>query len=726
MRTVADIVQALHVKKIGPSEEELRGLPYKNAFIYPRLSSPAQVKESHESMREIVELLKLAKRDGYHSEIEPAHVEDIVQKIQKDINSKDILKDGQITIDFRDLGISGRRSSSDRSGLKYLITSIDEDRTGGIYVSEACRLTRDQRRITPYTLLELFKQHNCRVRTPEYVLNPCVQHDWDKLADELESGIEELNVMSRRLNRKRRQKAERGEYVGGPVPPGFVVEIKETEPSGRCIYGKYRRYHPHAKIVERILREYGKQGFSEMKTHQALGELFYPSFPPELQYMERLSALRMTTKIEGVGYRISPSMISSLAMNPTLVGVWRYGDIEPIQDNHEKAVPVDLWLEAFQGCSQHIKPRGRGIRHEPLEWNGLLWCGNHDLAKRISGHSSKESYRCQSDYVQGRGPSCLDITTHYLDIPFTRAVLQKLSFTPFAEEVLMQMEADYAHSSLEMEERKKDIARIERRLTNLEEQLGWEGGKHDRILLKQIENTQSDLDNLRSKPVPTQSVPKLSYKMVKDFLVGLPEKWDKYPRTLRNRLLRRIIDRAVISHKGELIRATIYWKTGQTQAVEIHRVRTRGNRGSSWVKEELEHLKILWPNTAQEIILSLLPRRTWKAIAHQAHKLGLRRSPELSNHTPRRRWDPNEEDKARQLFEAGTPITDIVSNVNRSYTAILQRSWGKGWQRPHSNKRIVVAALPSTIQNPEVSKSITSGTPFGGQVISGIALGLLM
>ena len=405
-----------------------------------------------------------------------------------------------------------------------------------------------------------------------------------------------------------------------------------------------------------------------------------------------------------------------LATNLTLVGVWSYGDIELIPDNHDKVVPEDLWLEAYRGYKDRSKRRGRSINHEPLEWDGLLWCGNHDVPQRISGHTSKEAYRCQSDYVQGRGPSCLDISSHYLGKPLTEAVLQKLNFTPFAEEVLIQMEVDYSYSSLEMEERKKDIARLDRRLSNLKEQLGWEGGKHDQVLLQQIEKTEHNLDELRSRPVPTQSVPEVSYNVVKDFLVGLPEKWYTYSRTLRNRLLKRLIDRVVICHHGQIVEATIYWKTGQTQVIQIRRARARGTRESRWTEGELETLKKLWPNSSRETMLRKLPGRTWKAVTHQAYNLGLRRASESSNHTPRHRWEPNEEDKARELYEAGTAINDIASNVGRSYTAVLQRSWEKSWQRPHSNERMATTELLGANQNPEVSKRFSSGLVFGGRV----------
>ena len=126
------------------------------------------------------------------------------------------------------------------------------------------------------------------------------------------------------------------------ILPGFIVPVIDTRSNGSRIYGKYQWYAPHAEIVEKILREFIKKGCSPMRTHRALGGLTYPLFPPELSYMERLSSLRMAEKIEGVGYLVSPSMIRSLATNPKLVGWALWGDTEPIQNNHEAAVPESL------------------------------------------------------------------------------------------------------------------------------------------------------------------------------------------------------------------------------------------------------------------------------------------------------------------------------------------------------------------------------------------------
>ncbi len=129
-----------------------------------------------------------------------------------------------------------------------------------------------------------------------------------------------------------------------------------------------------------------------------------------------------------------------------------------------------------------------------------------------------------------------------------------------------------------------------------------------------------------------------------------------------------------------------------------------------------DRIAIIGPNGSRETILAKLPRRTWKAIAHQPYNQGWHRGPDLSNRTPRRRWEADEERSAQKLYKAGTPVPDIASKLGRSYSAVLQRAWEKGWQRPHSDQRMAVTEFSGTNQNPEVSKRITSGLVFGGQV----------
>jgi hypothetical protein len=111
------------------------------------------------------------------------------------------------------------------------------------------------------------KDSNCKLRTPYEILSPCIDRDWEIIHAEFERGADELKAMNKRLCQRRNRKAARGDFVGEPIMPGFIVPIVSYRSNGSRIYGKYQRYPPHAEVDERILREFIKQGFSKMRTH---------------------------------------------------------------------------------------------------------------------------------------------------------------------------------------------------------------------------------------------------------------------------------------------------------------------------------------------------------------------------------------------------------------------------------------------------------------------------
>ena len=82
MLTIEDILAQYRSSRKRPSEEELRRLPDRKALVYARPSSPHQVQESRESMREIGALVDLARADGYHTSIERAGIDAWVEEIR--------------------------------------------------------------------------------------------------------------------------------------------------------------------------------------------------------------------------------------------------------------------------------------------------------------------------------------------------------------------------------------------------------------------------------------------------------------------------------------------------------------------------------------------------------------------------------------------------------------------------------------------------------------------
>jgi len=289
--TIQDVIGKRRSARHKPSDEELRRLPDRKALIYGRVSSPGQVRDSHESIREIAHLVDLAKEDGYKTGLDSVAVEEWLARIQGGAAAPGVLESGDVILDCRDLGISGTLGQDKRLGLANTKTLLERRELGAIYLSEPSRLSRDQDKVEPYTLLKLMKDGNCKVRTPESILSPCIQRDWDILDEEFEDAREELKVWRRRLHRKKLRKAERGEYVGGPVCVGFYLPIETQDRSGRYRFGKMVPYEPHACIVNRILQEFISRR-SPFDTLRALKGVTFPFFPPDLAYMESRTALR--------------------------------------------------------------------------------------------------------------------------------------------------------------------------------------------------------------------------------------------------------------------------------------------------------------------------------------------------------------------------------------------------------------------------------------------------
>ncbi|HID31064.1 MAG TPA: recombinase family protein, partial [Desulfobacterales bacterium] len=281
MLTIEEVLATRKSRRARPTQEDLRELPCKKAFIYGRLSDPHQVRDSTESVREIAKIVALAKSDGYQSNITTEEVEKQLLSIQQGSVVEKITEDGDIIVDVQDLGISAKGLTDEkREGLAHLRRRLESGEVGAVYVTEGVsRLSRDQDRILPFQLLKLFKEQQCRLRTPDGVWNPAIERDWEDLAEEFEDAAKELKLFRKRMHRRKAQKAARGEYVGGPVPAGFILPVIGQKANGKYEFGKYKPYLPHVEVAIRVLQEFVKQQGSRLKTVHALGELTFLYFP---------------------------------------------------------------------------------------------------------------------------------------------------------------------------------------------------------------------------------------------------------------------------------------------------------------------------------------------------------------------------------------------------------------------------------------------------------------
>jgi len=170
-------------------------------------------------------------------ELTPEEVERRLEALKRrDPDALHYWVDGQLIVDLRDLGISGRLGPEKRPALAEFMADLSRgespDVTGTIYLSSegVSRLSRDQDRIVGAQLLKLMKQANCRVRTPYGILNPRIDADWRELREGFEDAAKESrHLQEKHFGPKKREKARKGEHVGTRLRPVSSLKSKATK-----------------------------------------------------------------------------------------------------------------------------------------------------------------------------------------------------------------------------------------------------------------------------------------------------------------------------------------------------------------------------------------------------------------------------------------------------------------------------------------------------------------
>jgi len=676
---LGEIIQSIRATRCLPSDDDLRSLPCKRAFIYGRVSSHGQVRESQESIREIAKLVMFARKDGYTTGLEPDQVEKWLESIQAGADTK-VIEDGEVTVDCRDLGLSGSLGEDRRPGLADLWRRVETGEVGAVYLTEGMsRLSRDRDRVLGYKLLKLLKEKQCRVRTPEGVYSPAIPRDWDYLAEDIEDSAEEMKKAGIRLGRRRASKAAEGEHVGSPVSPGYIVAIEGQKRDGSYIFGKWQPYPPHQQVCIEALREVVKQR-SLYKAVQVLQarRVVFPFFPEDLKYMETRSSLRAYLK-DSTGYLITYNALKGLATNLKLIGVWQWRDIL-IENNHEPVVPGELFLDAYE-IAKSAKPKGRAAYTEPMEWAGLLYCYNHDEPRKLSALNGERRWACRSTSQPRLDAPCLQIADHLLTQPLTREFLGCLDLTPHAKVVLEKLKTEVSQHGLEESQRRRREAELKAHIANLERYLGSGDPEREETYWRLIREERAKLDMLRQKPAISGAT-LVDVDIVRQFLENLEEEWERYPGHLRNQLLKLLVDRVELRHDASHIEAAVVWKAGLRQVINLKRPLANYAREKRWTLEDENLLRMLWPTASPEAIKAAFPDRTWKALNQRAEKLKVRRQWVKRGSSVARGWTAEDKERLKELYVSKATVEEIAFILGRSPRTITTVANKMGLSRP--------------------------------------------
>lgn len=100
---------------------------------------------------------------------------------------------------------------------------------------------------------------------------------------------------------------------------------------------------------------------------------------------------------------------------------------------------------------------------------------------------------------------------------------------------------------------------------------------------------------------------------VQHFLENLEDEWHKLSSSLRNRLLKLLVDRVEIVHERGHMQATVIWKMGFRQRIDIEWVVGSSAKERRWTSEQDKRLQTLWPTSTKDVLLAAFPERNWKA-----------------------------------------------------------------------------------------------------------------
>jgi DNA invertase Pin-like site-specific DNA recombinase len=642
---------------------KLTQLPHeKLAVVYQRLSRQEQVENSIWSLKAQDALYDLAKEHGYPDEL--------------------------IHMEKRDLGVSGTLNQDQREGLAYLMSLVAQDKVESVYIVESSRLYRDQTLINAYTLAELLKKHNVIIITSRMRLNLNDKMHMRMFRIEMERSADELDMMRERLGGALQRKAKAGFYTGGQIPLGYILDTekylsnRKTNPN----YNKIKPYPPHAEIIKEIFHRLYHDGLSP----HSLALAFYlegkiiPEFDPSAQEIAKgRTGLSRTKKVPG-GYAILPSLIRGIITNPVYIGWWVRGGEVISTDNHEPLIDEDVFwavFERFQGDNNHAR-RGKAAYTEPLPLSWLLYCVDHGGEQHVDACTARKSYQCDGLYNIGvEGGKHFYVPAYVLDDPVREFVVSQCSYSEYADGVLKRLEDEREQQAMRADRLRKQRSKLEEEIETLQGNLAYTKSQEQvQLIFEEIDKRKRELKLLSQQEgsSPPKTLSSKEIGLVRDFLTNISQYWDRMPDELKNRFLRLVLDRILISYEEQShsFKTTICWRTGLKQEIKIYHPSWR--KEGDWTEPEILLLKKLWAYEPRETILKALPDHTWTAIRTKAKRLGLRREMKTRIGEKRRTWKPEEDEVVRKYYAGKLSLAEAIANIERAPDAIWSRARSLG------------------------------------------------
>lgn len=270
-------------------------------------------------------------------------------------------EDNIIMIDM-DKGVSGTTKIDEREGMKMLFELITTDQIGAVACQDEDRLFRDVTQIQVNIFIEACRAHNVLVITPSvhydfaHPLHGVFHARQFRFKSEMAADYINSVVMGRLKNARTRLLLA-GMWAGGPLPSGFMVDMRKTLECGapNPSYRKYVEFEPFAEIVREYFNLFLSHNGCRNSTlrHIRHNGPYFPDpktcLPPEGFQI----SYRIKRQENGQYYIGSRDSLAWMFANALYIGHWVHQRTVTIWNNHEAIIDPKVFYRAFNFVSSN-------------------------------------------------------------------------------------------------------------------------------------------------------------------------------------------------------------------------------------------------------------------------------------------------------------------------------------------------------------------------------------
>jgi len=588
----------------------------RQAIVYLRQSSPAQVEHNRESTERQYALAEKACELGWPYE--------------------------RIVVIDEDLGLSGAGWVA-RSGFARLTAEVALARVGLVLGLEVSRLARNS--VDWHRLIDLAGLTDTLIGDADGIYHPALFNDRLLLGLKGTMSEAELHILRARLNGGIRNKAAKGELRRG-LPVGFVW----GETDGEVLF------HADEAVVTAIRSIFER--FAETGSARRVWLWF--------RAQDHKLPLRMSEHAEIRWVEASYHAIHQVLTNPVYAGAYVYGktrtemmlDASGVRRKRIKHLPRDQWQvlikEHHQGfidwqtyeanqqrIARNTRPgphkEGSAVREGSALLQGLAYCGHcgRRLRTHYHGRNSSPGYHCAGErLVEGRGSYCLNIGGVQIDAAVAGAFLAALEPAKIratlaaAEQIEMDRESALKHWRLGVERASYAVSLAERRYRAVDPdnrlvarglEREWEES------LTSLETAKAELARREQERPRVLSIEEHSRLCALG--PDLAAVWAATTTTPRDRkeLLGTLIDEVIVKVERDKCAAhlTLRWKGGALTEIDLSLPRSRPAtvRTDEDTVALVRRLAVHYPDTVIAGILNRQGRRTARGYRFEGNRV---------------------------------------------------------------------------------------------------------